>query len=157
MAKNKYDWTQFKLKIEIEVKPEKVYEAWTDAESLMSWFPVTAEIVPKKGGRLYLEWLGGDKLEAKVIAARKPYSLIIPFGAKGEELKVSIRKNGTGSICELHQYNMKTDPKTRVEMHMGCISGWVFFLTNLKSVLEHGIDLRGTDPERCYRQGYINS
>ncbi|MCH7945318.1 MAG: SRPBCC domain-containing protein, partial [Armatimonadetes bacterium] len=29
-----------------------------------------------------------------------------------------------------------------------CKLGWSFFLTNLKSVYEGGLDLRETDPER---------
>ena len=42
-------------------------------------------------------------------------------------------------------------------MHMGCRAGWVFFLTNLKAYLEHGIDLRTTDPKMTYREGFVNS
>ena len=34
-----------------------------------------------------------------------------------------------------------TDPE-RAWQHLNCRSCWVYFLTNLKSVLEHGIDLR---------------
>jgi hypothetical protein len=40
---------------------------------------------------------------------------------------------------------------------MGCAMGWTFFLANLKAYLENGIDLRGHDPKRCYKQNFINS
>ena len=33
---------------------------------------------------------------------------------------------------------------------MGCNLGWSFFITNLKALLEHGIDLRETDPDKAY-------
>ena len=153
----KFDWSRFLLKIAINVSPEKVFKAWTDGKIVSKWFSVKAEIEPKKNGRIYYEWLAGDKLEARIIEIVKNRKLVIPFGSKGEIVEVKIKKHGRGSICELRQYNMKTGPKDRVNMHMGCKTGWTFFLTNLKSYLEHGIDLRSNDKRRSYRQNFVNS
>jgi uncharacterized protein YndB with AHSA1/START domain len=152
-----YDWTQFKMKIEIKATPQKVYKAWTDGREMAKWFPEKAEIVPKKGGRIYLEWLGGVKMDDKVTAARKNSLFQFPFGLKGEQVKITVKKVKGGSVCELHQFNMKTGPKDKVGMHMGCMSGWVFFMNNLKAFLEHGIDLRSHDLKKSYKQGYCNS
>jgi len=157
VAGKKYDWTQFKKRIEIKASPEKVFRAWTDDKIITRWFPIRAVIEPRKNGRLYFEWMTGDKLETKVVAVRRPNRLVFPFGSNNEEVAVTIRKVPGGSLCELHQYGMKTDPGSRVTMHLGCQVGWTFFLANLKAYLEHGIDLRGHDPRRSYRQGYINS
>lgn len=158
MPKGKpYDWSKFFLRIEIAVSPEKVYRAWTDGAQVARWFSVKADVEPRKGGRLYFEWLGGDKLETKVLAARKPGLLRFPFGSHGEEVEVRIKRVPGGSVCELRQSKMKTTPKMKVAMHMGCKTGWVFFLTNLKAFLEHGIDLRSHRPDRCYTQNYLNS
>ena len=153
----KFDWSRFLLKIAIKASPEKVFKAWTDGKIVSRWFSVKAEIEPKKNGRIYYEWLAGDKLEARIIEIVKNRKFVIPFGSKGERLEVKIKKHGSGSICELRQYNMKTGPKDRVNMHMGCKTGWVFFLTNLKSYLEHGIDLRSHDKKRSYNQNFVNS
>lgn len=151
-----YDWTQFTQRVLIKAPPLRVFKAWTDPAEIVRWFTVKAELEPRKGGRLYFEWLAGDKFEGKIIRVRKPNLLVFPFGSKGEEVEVKISKVKGGSLVELRQYGMKTSPNDKVSMHLGCQTGWTFFLANLKAWLEHKIDLRGHDPSRSYRQGYIN-
>ncbi|MDH3892673.1 MAG: SRPBCC domain-containing protein [candidate division Zixibacteria bacterium] len=155
-AKKKHDWSQFSMRVVIKAAPSRVYKAWTEGKELAKWFPVKAEFEARKGGRVYFEWLGDDKLDTTVLAVRKNSLVRFPFGSKGEKVEVKINKLGRGSICELRQYDMKTTEEMKWSMHMGCRDGWTFFLANLKCYLEHGIDLRTTDPKRCYKQGYIN-
>jgi len=155
--KPKYDWTQFKLRVFIAAKPEKVFAAWTNDRLVSKWFTEKTIIEPRKGGRLYFEWLAGDKLETKIVAIVKNKKFVFPFGPGKVEVAVTFKKDGKGTICELHQYGMKTDPKSKWNFHRGCIQGWTFFLTNLKAHLEHGLDLRSHDPNRSYRQDYVNS
>ena len=158
VAKTKpYDWTQFSLKIEIMAPPEKVYQAWTDDAKIVKWFVEKAVIEPKKNGRIYLVWLGEIAAEYRVTAVRKNGLFGFTFGENAEEVLVRIRKSGHGSVCELRQFNLKTGPADRVAWHMGCKTGWTFFLANLKAWLEHGIDLRSHDPKKSYREGYCNS
>lgn len=152
-----YDWTQFRLRIEIAAPPQKVFDAWTSRELLEKWFPVAGVIEPRKGGRIMLTFLGGDSHDDRVTSARRPGRLQFPFGKRGEQVRISLRKVRGGTLCELHQFNMGTTPKAKIEMHMGCQQGWTFFLTNLKAFLEHGLDLRSHDPRKSYRQGYVNS
>ena len=152
-----YDWTQFRLKILIAAPPSKLFAAWTNDRIVSKWFTVKTVIEPKKNGRIYFEWLGGDEMEAKVLGMTENRRFHFPFGKHNEQVEISIKKAPGGSVCELHQFNIRTTPKDKVAMHMGCKEGWTFFLTNLKSFLEHGIDLRSHDPKRCYRQGYVNS
>ncbi len=151
------DWSQFTLRIAIKASPAKLFRAWTHAKTVSAWFTEKTEMVPKTGGRVYFEWAAGDKFETNFISVVKNRRIIFPFGTKGEEVEVKFRKDGRGSICELHQYNMPTSPKSKWEMHRGCLQGWTFFLANLKAYLEHGVDLRGHDPKKSYRQDYINS
>lgn len=153
--KKKRDWRQFRLKIEIAAKPEKVFRAWTDDRIVPRWFCVKAEIKPKKKGRLYFEWLGGDKLETRVIDIKKNRLFFFPFGPKGEKVKLTIKPLKKCSGLELYQYD--TTPEDGLAVHNGCETGWTFFLANLKAYLEQGIDLRSHDPKKSYLQGYINS
>ena len=152
-----YDWTQFTLRIEIKAPPSKVFKCWTDPRELIKWFPIKAEFEARQGGQFYFEWLAGDKFSGEIIRARKPSLVEFPFGSKGEKVLVKIKKVRGGSEIELRQYDMKTTPKDKVTMHLGCREGWTFFLVNLKSWLEHGIDLRGHNPRKSYRQNYVNS
>ena len=156
--KSAFDWTRFTLKVRIKATPQKVFAAWTYGPTLASWFPEKAEVEPKKGGRFFLQFLHeNDQLDAEITAITKNRRLVFPFGSKGEEVEVKVRKQGTRTICELTQYNMKTGPTDKVQMHMGCRAGWTFFLTNLKAYLEHGVDLREHDRMYSDRQGFVNS
>ena len=153
----KHDWSQFKLQILINKPVSKVFEAWTNDKLVSKWFTEKTVIEPRKNGRLYFEWVAGDKMEAKVISISKNRSFTFPFGNKGERVTVRFKKAGRGCVCEVHQYNMKTGSDSKWYMHKGCAQGWTFFMTNLKVYLEKGIDLRGHDRRRSYRQDYINS
>lgn len=158
MPKSKpYDWTQFTLRIVINASPDKIFKAWTDEKIITKWFPIKAVIEPKKNGRIYFEWIGDVKHDAKVREVVKNKKFVFDFGNHGELVAVKIKKSGSAAILELRQYNMRTTPKSKVNMHMGCKQGWTFFMANLKAYLEHGIDLRSFDPKRCYKQDYINS
>ncbi|MBD3403346.1 hypothetical protein GF420_10660 [candidate division GN15 bacterium] len=88
---------------------------------------------------------------------RRPNVVSFTFGNRGEKIRVRIRKSRVGSIGEPEQFDMNTTPKEKVQMHMGCRTGWVFFLANSKAWLEHGVDLRSHDPKKSYRQSDINS
>jgi hypothetical protein len=48
-------------------------------------------------------------------------------------------------IVELTQKNIPMDDNSKQGIRLGCDSGWSFFLVNLKSVYEGGIDLRNKD------------
>jgi uncharacterized protein YndB with AHSA1/START domain len=152
-----YDWTQFTLRIFIRKPPSRVFKAWTDAKLITAWFTEKTVFEPKKNGRIYFEWLAGDKFETRVDSIVKNRSVTFPFGGKGEKVTVKFKKDGKGCVCELRQYAMGTSPKDRWVMHRGCIQGWTFFLANLKSYLEHGIDLRDHDPKKSYKQDFVNS
>ena len=55
---------------------------------------------------------------------------------------VTIKKELGETIVELTQENIPLDESSKVKYHLGCMEGWTFFLANLKSILEGGIDLR---------------
>ncbi|MHC4505510.1 MAG: hypothetical protein ACYTFI_19570 [Planctomycetota bacterium] len=48
----------------------------------------------------------------------------------------------------LIQTGIPNTPEGRVFGHLNCRSCWIFFLTNLKSVLDGGRDLRDPDPDK---------
>ena len=83
--------------------------------------------------------------------------LVFTFGDKepGSEEKIIVtvdvhaEEDGVTRL-RLVQENMPDTPQGHVGWHMGCNLGWSFFMTNLKALLEHGVDLRETDRERAY-------
>jgi len=152
-----FDWTQFTLRIVIAVPVSRVFTAWTDDTIITRWFTEIAKVEPKKNGAIHFEWLAGDKLDARFLAFEKDRKILFIFGSKGEKVEVSFKKVTGGTLCEIHQFDMSTSPKSKVSMHMGCREGWTFFLTNLKSYLENSVDLRSHTRSQSYRQNYVNS
>jgi hypothetical protein len=65
-------------------------------------------------------------------------------------MNVEIRFTQIDGKTELHlvQTGIPDSADGRVFGHLNCRSCWIFFLTNLKAVLDTGTDLRDTDPAR---------
>ena len=80
-------------------------------------------------------------------------SLKFSFGKAGDCL-VTIKNEEGENIVELLQDNIPTDEQGMHYWHLGCKTGWTFYLANLKSLMEGGIDLRNKN-ERIQR--VINS
>jgi hypothetical protein len=55
-----------------------------------------------------------------------------------------IEEHGT-NLVELVQTNIELDENSRKKYFVGCGDVWIFYLANLKSILEGGIDLRNKD------------
>ena len=63
------------------------------------------------------------------------------FGEAGD-CSVTIYEEQGEKIVELVQDQIPTDDKSKQNWHIGCKTGWTFYMANLKSMLEGGIDLR---------------
>lgn len=161
-------WSHFTKRIPLYVKPERVYWAWSTREGLESWFLRQAIFLDKKGvmrhpgdfaqkGDRYI-WLwhgwADDVTEHREIVDANG-SNFLQFKFTGDCL-VSVRiyeESGT-TICELKQENIPADENPSTNLFVGCGEGWTFYLTNLKSILEGGIDLRNKE---MAVKGVINS
>jgi len=67
---------------------------------------------------------------------------MIRFTFLGCQVSVEIKEEDRENIVELVQSEIALDEDSRMSNYVGCSRGWTFYLTNLKSVLEGGIDLR---------------
>jgi len=79
------------------------------------------------------------------------------FGPEGSDqliCTVTIYNESGKTICSLKQEGIPTDEKGKTYYHLGCMSGWTFYLANLKSILEGGLDLRNKDAQL---KGVLNS
>lgn len=128
--------------------PRRVYSALTRPRELTKWFVDKATFVPEDGTTFQFTWRGGYVLKGKVIAALAPRSLTLAWVdrfARGKtfrtEVRFEIRKKGKGSLLSVTHRGFKTGKKWTA-LYGGIQSGWAYYLTNLKSVLDHGVDLR---------------
>ena len=86
----------------------------------------------------------------RLAVAGRMVKLVRPstFNGNGETnmiVLVEISEEGKHTMLSLTQYNIGEDDHSRSHWHIGCMTGWIFYMTNLKSILEGGIDLRNMD------------
>ncbi len=151
-----YRWDTFVQRITIQAEVSTIYKAWATQKGLEKWFLRSAVFVNSEGVKrakaAYIhspdtyEWLwhgyGDDVLEkGKILEANGVNGVKFTFSGDCQ-VQVKIYAEGGMNICELTQSYIPLDEKSKIEYHIGCMNGWNFYLTNLKSILEGGIDLR---------------
>ncbi|MGB7068667.1 MAG: hypothetical protein WBD22_04175 [Pyrinomonadaceae bacterium] len=57
-------------------------------------------------------------------------------------MQVALAEDAGETVCELRQLMTQETEEEKVYCFIECGLGWTFYLTNLKSFLEGGIDLR---------------
>ncbi len=152
-----FDWTTFTRKIAIKAKQSEIYDAWTKASEIEKWFLSSATFIDtsknpigkdkpiEKGFAYEWNWYLFDTTELGEITETNGKDFI-QFTFAGEclvDIKLSTQDNYV--IVELTQKNIPTDDNSKMGIRLGCDSGWSFFLVNLKSVYEGGLDLRNKD------------
>jgi uncharacterized protein YndB with AHSA1/START domain len=151
-----YNWSKFTLRVPINTEVSYIYDSWTTQNGLEKWFLRKAEFTKpdksirernshiQKDDTYAWKWHGyGDESVERgtVLAANGKDFLKFVFGKAGiVSIKITIEEGF--SIVELIQSEMPLDEKSKVSFHLGCTKGWVFYLANLKSILEGGLDLR---------------
>jgi uncharacterized protein YndB with AHSA1/START domain len=151
-----YDWSKFTLRVDIKASASAVYSAWATSDNLETWFLrradffITGEVRREKssfiqtGDNYMWRWFGYDDNtteRGKILEANGKNQLRFTF-AGDCMVTVNVKLEQVRSIVELTQENIPIDEASRVRLHHGCSSGWIFYLANLKSVMEGGIDLR---------------
>ena len=168
MNPSNYDWTTFRKQIFIDAGPQEVFQAWAVPEQIVRWFIATAAYtmpdtaqrpsgdIIKAGDQYHWCWHQDLETRGTVLEVVENEKLRFTFGDKENgskekiEVIVNVRPYQDTTLLELVQENMADTPEAHVAWHMGCNLGWSFFMTNLKALLEHGVDLRETDPDRAY-------
>lgn len=154
-------WSQFKLRVNINTDIRHAYEKWGTPEGLESWF--LRDVVFKdpngdlrennaliQSGDTY-EWYWHGYPDSvvekgKVLKANGKDLFSFTFSMECP-VTVSMYKESNEIIVELIERGLPTDEETTLKHFVGDSKGWIFYLTNLKSVLEGGLDLRNKRPE----------
>ena len=148
-----HDWTTFKKRINIHSSVRVIFNSWTTQEHLESWFLSDANFTSdkntprnntseiEKNDTYVWMWHGSDDVEEGIILENN-HKDFLRFTFLGCEVSVHIKTEKGETIVDLTQYNIPEDEASTMSHFVGCIRGWTFYLTNLKSILEGGIDLR---------------
>jgi uncharacterized protein YndB with AHSA1/START domain len=164
-----FDWSRFSIRINIQSHSiEQLYRAWATKAGIEYWFlrmseysdpngTLRSDDEPVQTGDTYRwRWFGySDEVTetGEILDCNGTDFFKFRFGKAGD-CSVRIYPEQDELIVELLQDNIPTDDKAKENWHIGCKTGWTFYLANMKSMFEGGIDLRNKD-ERI--QDVINS
>src|SRR4051812_48552301 len=145
-----HDWSRFLLRIPINADLKKIYYSFTSQEGLEAWFLRKAAFTSSEGksrdphqniapGDKY-EWLWhgwpDDMVEkGDVLDMNGKDHFSFSFGKAGR-VTITLKNEKEQIIVELLQDQIPTTEEGQVYFHLGCTKGWLFYLTNLKSIME---------------------
>jgi uncharacterized protein YndB with AHSA1/START domain len=133
-----------------KVKPKKVFQALTVADQLTRWFLKEAEIEFKSNGRFKMVWNDGSTQECKIIelVVNKKLGLVWPTngwaGTPNANTQVRFTITSTeneDTILDMEHTGFGLGDNW-ARYYGTTYSSWTYYLLNLKSVLENGLDLR---------------
>jgi hypothetical protein len=156
------NWNHFDQKIFIQANPSVMYDAFATSRGMESWFlrkctykreeeVLLEKDYVKPGDHYHFLWHGwDDATDERGTFLQANGSDVVEFtfnghGATDMIVKVTLEEYGLGSLLTLSQYNIPDTEEGKSFWHLGCKTGWNFYLTNLKAVIEHGVDLRNKD------------
>jgi len=146
------DWTTFDLYVAIDAEPSTIMSSWSTINGMESFFvqmmritgPDSVELEPdteaRPGDRFVWRWHNGRRLVGEYLQAKTKNEVQFTFG--DSKVSVVALPYKTGSLLRLRQYDIPDTQEARMHIYGNCRAAWVYFLTVLKTLLEHGVDGR---------------
>ncbi len=156
-----FDWSRFIVRINIKAPIERLYWCWATEGGIEFWFLRKSDYKKPDGtslsmtdfvekGDKYSWWWHGYPDEVvehgEILDCNGKDFFKIKFGDAGN-CTVRIYPEQNENIVELIQDEIPTDEKGNQNWHIGCKTGWTFYMANMKSMLEGGIDLRNKNEQ----------
>lgn len=154
-----FDWTQFTKRIFINANLDSVYNAWTKREELEKWLLSKAEFNSQDGKEIMLSenvtsestykwsWFAQNHYEEGTVKQANEIDYVEFTFAGSCTVQVRLSNVKDQTLVELTQSEIPLDNSSKENIRLGCAFGWTFYLLNLKSILEGGLDLRNKDTE----------
>lgn len=154
-----YNWSEFTVHTYVRRPVNELFSIWATCSGLERFFIKSARLTSpdgrkrgpddpaQTGDEYHWRFMHEYELTGRIIEVNNNRSITFSFGSM--EVNVEVNDVGGLSLVRLWQYNIPFETEEeKASSHLNCRSCWVFFLTNLKSVLESGHDLRESDPAR---------
>ena len=151
-----YDWSRFTVRINVNAPVPELYRAWATRAGMERWFLRLSEYkrtdhvlrgdseLAEKGDSYKWRWYGwpDETTEYGEILDCNGKDLFKFSFSNAGNCTVKIYTEHDETIVELLQENIPADDNGKHTWHLGCKTGWTFYMTNLKSLYEGGTDLR---------------
>lgn len=159
-------WSSFQKRILIEKPIEYLYDCWTQKEKIETWFLEKSDFYnangiaqthAAQGFKFTWKWNNWDLEEkGEVLLANGKDKVSYTFGAGGN-VHISLIQKNTATEVLLIQDNIPTDEQSKMNIFVGCATGWTFWLTNLKAYAEYGITLHAKGLKQEETSNLVNS
>jgi uncharacterized protein YndB with AHSA1/START domain len=149
-------WTSFTLTANFTAPVSEVYRVWATQRGIEKWFLRKAIYKTPEGDRLANDTYvrAGDSFEwywhgfpdtvaekGRILEANHKDRFSFTF--TGDTIvTVHIYTRESETMLELTQGQIPVETDPEKSLYVQCSHGWLFYLTNLKSYLEGGLDLR---------------
>jgi uncharacterized protein YndB with AHSA1/START domain len=154
------NWSEFKLRINTTASVEKTFKAVATPGGLESWFLREAGVTaagkqrPKgdmiqKGDEYHFQWHGHPdtmRHSGKFLSTDGKSVISFTF-SQDLPVTISIYRECEETIVELAETFDATVEEVARNHYLGNMKGWIFYLINLKSILEGGLDMRNRKVE----------
>jgi uncharacterized protein YndB with AHSA1/START domain len=156
-----YQWTSFNIQEFFKTSKEEVFKKWSSSNQIIQWFLKEATFFTSnneerpfnekvnKGDKYFWKFYSGFELSGEILDIVDNSLFKFTFGKKepdsDEKVIVTVTFHDDGnnnSRIEIFQDNIADNEYGHVNYNLSCISGWSYFLTNLRSIFESGYDLR---------------
>jgi len=160
-----YEWTKFRQKEYIKAPVNEIFSKWATPKGITEWFIKKAQYESenkdtrsagefiKKGDYYTWEFDAGLIMRGKILDVHENSSLKFTFGKKepGSDedviVNVDLKEQGEMTVIEITQNNIADNEYGHVTYNLSCMVGWSYYLTNLRSIIESGLDFREKDKE----------
>ena len=150
-----FDWSQFHVRMYYLAPLERVFRYFSTAEGLESFFIYKANHTSQDGTirKADEQVQAGDSYHwtylhyydhgGKFLLVETNRLVRFTFGAM--TVDIHFREVEGATEVDLHQTNCATTDPDRAWQHLNCRSCWIYFMTNLRSVIAGGPDIRDFD------------
>ena len=151
------DWTRFHLYVVINSTPDRIFQSWATSQGMESFFVEMMAVrnvngclldpdeLVSKGCHYVWRWDSGALVAGEFLDVLPGRELSFTFGES--KVRIRLQPHESGTILDLCQYDMEDTEQNRMHLFTNCRAAWVYFLTVLKTLLEHGVD--GRDRSRA--------
>lgn len=122
------------LTFHLRSSPSEIFKALSDSKELVKWWPVKAFISPEER-RFSLTFYNGFVMAGEISNFKEKKS--ISFSWVEGVATFELDRKGKGTLLKLLHDGFETPEALARSSPL-----WSYYLTNMKSVLDHGIDLR---------------
>jgi uncharacterized protein YndB with AHSA1/START domain len=136
------------LRVTISSDAVGIFNYLSDSKKLILWFPDQAIIEPQLGGKYHFRWTGTEDVWSGVVTEFiRGNTLGFTWQPPNEPVVTNVRiklfPQGAETTVELSHSGFTFSEALDKE-----VMRWVFYLRNLKSVIEQGMDLREQMPRK---------